>query len=57
MAALHDAEGQVRSSAAVALGKIGDVRAVEPLLATLHDADRRVRSGATEALRSLAHRP
>ena len=33
-----------------ALGKIGDVQAVEPLIATLQDSDSNVRSAAAETL-------
>jgi HEAT repeat protein len=40
----------VRWSAAVALGKIGDAKAVEPLVAVLKDGDYHVRWSAAEAL-------
>lgn len=40
----------VRREAAKALGKIGDTRAVEPLIQALRDEDWEVRSGAARAL-------
>ena len=43
----------VRRSAAWALGKIGDARAVEPLAAALRDNDSDVREAAAQALKSL----
>ena len=43
-------DGGVRSSAAEALGEIGDARAVEPLCAALRDKDVDVREAAAEAL-------
>jgi len=43
----------VRERAAEALGKIGDARAVEPLIATLKDSDVGVRWTAAEALGKL----
>jgi HEAT repeat protein len=38
---------------AEALGKIGDTRAVEPLIAALKDEDERVRRVAAEALEQI----
>ncbi|MEW6233639.1 MAG: HEAT repeat domain-containing protein, partial [Chloroflexota bacterium] len=50
IAALGDADAEVRRYAAWALGEIGDVRAVEPLIAALGDADAEVRRYAAWAL-------
>jgi HEAT repeats/TIR domain/NACHT domain len=50
LAALRDAEPDVRRAAAQALGDIGDARAVEPLLAALRDAEPDVRKAAAHAL-------
>jgi HEAT repeat protein len=47
---LQDASWDVRSSAADALGEIGDGRAIEPLIDCLHDTDSRVRRRAADAL-------
>jgi HEAT repeat protein len=47
---LNDPDGPARKAAAEALGKIGDPRAVEPLIASLRDADESVRSAAASAL-------
>ena len=46
----------VRSSAAVALGKIGDTRAVEPLIAALGDQNEVVRRGGAMALGKISDR-
>src|SRR5439155_1426019 len=48
--ALRYSNKDVRRRAAEALGKIGDVRAVEALVAVLMDSDEGVRHRATEAL-------
>jgi HEAT repeat protein len=48
--ALGDESVEVRLGAASALGKIGDVRAVESLIQALGDEDRGVRQAASEAL-------
>ncbi len=40
----------IRKSAAVALGNLSDVRAVEPLIAALRDSDKAVRWAAAQAL-------
>jgi HEAT repeat protein len=45
--------GLCAQSAAKALGKIGDARAVEPLIAALKDEEWHVRKAAAEALVSL----
>ena len=45
--------GYLRLVAAEALGKIGDVRAVEPLISVLKDSNRDVRKAAAEALEKL----
>ena len=50
LAALRDEDRFVRSSAAEALGEIGDVRAVEPLVAALKDKESLVRASAAKAL-------
>jgi len=50
LAALRDAEEDVRRKAAWVLGKIGDAAAVPGLLAALHDADVDVRVAAAAAL-------
>lgn len=47
---LKDKESDVRSEAAMALGKIKDPRAVEPLIAALKDVNPDVRRIAAEAL-------
>jgi HEAT repeat protein len=41
----------------VALGRIGDVRAIEPLVAVLKDSDFRVRKSAAKALYLLKWQP
>jgi HEAT repeat protein len=46
-------DSHVRWRAAGALGKIGDSRAVEPLIAALKDENSRVRQYAAEALRKI----
>ncbi len=48
--ALKDKKRTVRTSAAEALGQIGDARAVEPLSAALKDQDDFVRRAAAKAL-------
>jgi HEAT repeat protein len=53
IAALADEDWLVRTSSAIALGQLGDLRAVVPLIATLSDADLQVRLDATEALGEL----
>jgi HEAT repeat protein len=50
---LEDEDADVRRAAAQALGKIGDVRAVEPLITALENEY--VRDAAKEALRKLGH--
>ncbi|GAI38932.1 unnamed protein product, partial [marine sediment metagenome] len=47
---LKDEDNYVREQAAAALGKIGDKRAVEPLIEALKDENGHVRSGAANAL-------
>ena len=47
---LHDDDPEVRKEAALALGIIGDERAVEPLIDALHDDDLEVREWAAWAL-------
>lgn len=46
-------DGRVRSSAAEALGEIGDARAVQPLCAALRDKDVDVRRAAAWALTKI----
>jgi HEAT repeat protein len=53
VAALADEDWLVRTSSAVALGQLGDLRAVVPLTASLSDAELQVRLDATEALGKL----
>jgi HEAT repeat protein len=48
--ALGDKEGTVRRYAAVTLGRIGDLRAIEELGMTLYDLHNEVRKAAGEAL-------
>jgi HEAT repeat protein len=48
--ALRDENGDVRKSAAEALGKIGDKRAIEPLIKALGDENGDVRESAAEVL-------
>lgn len=55
MAVLEDKDVLVRWTAAEALGKIGDKRAVSSLVAALRDRD--VREAASEALRLLGWKP
>jgi HEAT repeat protein len=50
LARLEDEDSRVRRRAALALGRLGDARAVEGLLARLEDEDGRVRGLAAEAL-------
>ena len=50
VARLSDEEATVRRDAAVALGQLGDERAIEPLKATLRDRDEAVRRKAISAL-------
>ncbi len=49
----HAAKRSVRENAAKSLIKLGDGRAVEPLIAALEDSAREVRRGAVEALRQF----
>ena len=48
----EDKDSDVRLIAAVALGELRDVRAVEPLIEALKDTDPGVRQNAVEALGS-----
>ena len=50
VAALKDRNDDVRVAAALVLGELGDVRAVEPLLAVLKDRSQGVREAAAKAL-------
>jgi len=50
---LSDEDSSVRSSAADALGGVGDPKAVEPLITALSDEDSGVRRSAADALGSL----
>ncbi|AEH51257.1 HEAT repeat domain-containing protein [Pseudothermotoga thermarum] len=50
---LKDSDPYVRKSTAEALGKIGDSRAVEPLIQALKDDDENVRSSASKALEKI----
>ncbi len=53
VALLRHAKWSVRMQAAEALGKLGDKRAVAPLLETLNDRHEDVRPAAKTALRKL----
>lgn len=54
---LTDEVGEVRWVAALALGEIGDKRALPPLLTSLKDKDRFVRYGSAKALEQLGWSP
>ena len=47
----------MRSSAAYALGEIGDARSVEPLIAEIKDSDSDVREAVANALEDIGWRP
>ncbi len=49
----HSASGAKRLQAVEALGKSGDLRALQPLLGLLHDADPSIRDYALKALNAL----
>jgi HEAT repeat protein len=51
--ALSDKKSQVRQKAVEALGKLGDTRAVEPLIIALKDNNSDVQETAAKALRKL----
>ncbi len=53
MSTLKNEDADVRHSAANTLGKLGDIRAVEPLITALKDGDAGVRSRAVSALGKL----
>jgi len=53
--ALKDSNGEVRASAAWVLGKIGDARAVEPLVSAMRDWE--AGNLAAEALKKLGWKP
>ncbi len=53
ISALDDEDWGVREDAAVALGRLGDPRSVQPLIRALRDSDRAVREAATSALKAL----
>jgi HEAT repeat protein len=53
IAALADENWLVQTSSAIALGQLGDLRAVVPLIVTLSDIELQVRLDATEALGKL----
>lgn len=55
IAALHDADWEVREDAALALGALQDPRGVLPLIHALKDSDRAVRQAAISSLTSLGH--
>ncbi len=55
--ALKSGFGEVRRAAALALGKLKDPRAVEPLISALKDKDPEVRGAAVEALGELQASP
>ncbi|MCP9472934.1 MAG: HEAT repeat domain-containing protein [Nitrospira sp.] len=53
IAALTDRDWTVREDAAARLGRLKDLRAIEPLVTTLRDPDRSVREAAIEALLAI----
>ncbi len=53
MAALQDGDAEVREFAAIALGYLPDLRAVDALIPLLNDAVGKVRQRAASALGSL----
>lgn len=53
IAALNDENEWVRWRAVQSLGKLGDKRAIEPLIETLQDSVWRIRLAAVQALREL----
>ena len=53
--ALRESDWPVRCVAALALGKLGDARAIEPLIAALKDKDKNVRYSAASALGELGN--
>jgi HEAT repeats len=53
LARLNDSDSSVRREAAIALGKLNDAKAVEPLIACLNDPESSVRSVAADALGDL----
>ena len=53
LVALGDHNESTRQNAALTLGRLGDKRAIQPLLAVLRDSDRKVRRYAARALRQL----
>jgi HEAT repeat protein len=55
--ALNDEDAEVRAAAAEALGKLGDVRAVDPLEEALNDESAAVKLRATWALEKLGVPP
>ncbi|MCK4735463.1 MAG: HEAT repeat domain-containing protein, partial [Methanophagales archaeon] len=55
--ALKDEMGYVRANAAETLGKIGDERAIEPIIQALKDEDEDVRKKAAEALEKMGWQP
>ena len=50
---MQDKNSRVRTCAAEALGRIGDARAVEPLIEVLKDEKDQVRTQAVEALETI----
>ncbi len=50
LADLQDRDDAIRAQAAIALGAMGDERAIEPLIAALRDLDKTVRKNTTDAL-------
>lgn len=52
---MEDENGRKRGEAAVSLGKIGDAKALEPLIIALKDNDDRVRVGAAVALGGIGN--
>jgi HEAT repeat protein len=57
IAALADEVPEVRWAAALALGRIGDSRTLEPLIAALKDEDWRARTGRPMRSRQSVMQP
>jgi HEAT repeat protein len=55
ISALQYREWRMRKAATEVLGKIGDARAIDPLIAALEDEDKDVRKSVAWGLISLSH--
>ncbi|MGZ8932518.1 MAG: HEAT repeat domain-containing protein, partial [Halobacteriota archaeon] len=54
--ALGDQYSDVREAAALALGQLGDPRAMDPLNEALEDTDQRVQKAAAHALQGITEK-